>query len=186
MYPCDRPCFYPIRIGASSIPVAQLAAHMHSGRALHPLHDRHSRHILHWAGEISGAVRAECPAQLEQAFALGAWALELLPTGRADLEIRLDARVAVVAGLTLGHLGQQRFFLQLALVNLRQGLSWAQDHVDEETPDEEDGDEQGRQYLRQEVLRARANIAKRPHNQANPEDDSKCDQEADNYAQHLI
>jgi hypothetical protein len=47
--------------------------------------------------------------------------------------------MAIVAGLALGHLGQEGLFFQLALVGLGQGLTRAQNHIDEEAADEEDG-----------------------------------------------
>jgi hypothetical protein len=74
--------------------------------------------------------------------------------------------MTVVAGLTLGHLCQQRFLLQLAFVNFCQRLAGTQDQIDEETTNKEDGHKQSRQYLCQEVLRTRANIAKRPDDEA--------------------
>src|SRR5579885_608684 len=79
------------------------ATHLDALRGRHTLHGRHTGHTGH-AGhrgsrEIGGAVGAEGPAQFEQALALGAGTLELLATGWADLEIGLDARMAVIAGL---------------------------------------------------------------------------------------
>ena len=103
------------------------------------MHCWHSRHILHWPWrEICGAVRTECPAQFQEPFALGAWPLELLTAGGADLEIRFDTSMAIVTGLALGHLSQQGFFLQLPLVDLCQCLAGTQDHIDEEPTNKED------------------------------------------------
>jgi hypothetical protein len=92
-----------------SVPVAQLAAHRNAWsalHALHALHGCHTGHTLHGTREVGSTVRAECPAQFEQALALGTGTLELLTTGGANLEIRLYASMTVVAGLALGHLCQ--------------------------------------------------------------------------------
>ena len=79
--------------------------------------------------------------------------------------------MAVVAGLALGHLCQERFFFELAFVDLCQSLARAQDQVDKKATDEEDRDQQGGGDLKRQVLRARANVAERPDDQAYPEDD---------------
>src|SRR2546429_4061089 len=79
---------------------------------LHRWYTWHAWHILHRAtGQIDGAIGAECPAQFQQAFALGAWSFELLAASWAALEIAFDARMTIAAGLTLGHFSKQRFFL---------------------------------------------------------------------------
>src|SRR5581483_3658762 len=84
------------------VTLSQLPAH---GR--HPLHDRHTRYALHGArSEIGSAIRAEFPAQLKQTLAFGASRFELLAAGRTNLEVRLHARVTVIAGRAFGHLGQ--------------------------------------------------------------------------------
>ena len=106
----------------ASVPVAQLAAHRNAWSAWHALHGCHTGHTLHGTREVGSAVRTESPAQFEQALALGTGTLELLTTGGANLEIRLYAGMTIVAGLALGHLCQQRFFLQLAFINLCQCL----------------------------------------------------------------
>ena len=105
----------------------------------HTLHRWHAGHVLHGAtGQIIGAVGAEGPAQLQQALALGAGAFELLTTGRADLEISLDAGMTIAARLTLGHLGEQGFFLQLALIGFGKSLTRTENKIDEESTDKED------------------------------------------------
>ena len=63
-----------------------------------------------------------------------------MTAGRADLEIRLDTGMAVIAGLALSHLGQKGLLFKLALVNLRERLTWPEDHIDEQPADEENGD----------------------------------------------
>src|SRR6266567_2899917 len=98
-------------------------SHGYASGSRHALYRSHARHG--GRGEIGGTIGTEHPAQLEQAFALGAGPLQLLPAGWADLEVRLDTRVAIVAGLALGHLRQQGLFFQLALVNLGQRLARA-------------------------------------------------------------
>ncbi len=113
---------------------SQLLAHRR-----HSLHDGHTRYALHRTrGEVGSAIGAEFPAQFEQAFAFGASSLELLPAGGTNLEVRLHARVTVVAGRPLGHFGQQRFFLKLAFVDFGQCLARAQNHIDEEAANKED------------------------------------------------
>ena len=88
-----------------------IASHGHARIAGYTGHGSHTGHILHrGTGQISCAIGTEGPAQFEQAFALGARTLELLAAGRADLEIAFDTSMAIVAGLALGHLGQQRLF----------------------------------------------------------------------------
>ena len=67
----------------------------------------HTGHIWGKAtGQVRGAVRAVSPAELQQAFALGTRAFKLLTTGGTDLEIGLDAGMAVRAGLALSHFCQ--------------------------------------------------------------------------------
>jgi hypothetical protein len=73
-----------MRACMASITIAQLAAHMHAGSALHGCH---TRHTLHGTGQVGGTVGTESPAQFEQTLALGTGTLELLATGRTDLEI---------------------------------------------------------------------------------------------------
>ena len=121
-----------------------IAAHWDTGvalrHALHSRHARHTRHILYRrsASKIGCAIGTEGPTEFQQTFALGTRAFHLLTARGANLEIRLYTRMAIVACLTLGHLGQQRFLFQLALVNLSERLAGSQNHVDEETAYEED------------------------------------------------
>lgn len=159
------------------------ATHLDALRGRHSLHGRHRSHTGHTGHrgcrEVSSAVGAKRPAQFEQALALGAGALELLAAGWANLEIGLDARMAVIARLPLRHLGQQRLLFQLPLVNLGQSLARAQDQVNEETTDKEDSHQHSGENLRQKILRTRTDIAERPYNQAQPEDDDKGDGKSD-------
>ncbi len=81
--------------------------------------------------------------------------------------------MTIVACLALGHLCQQRFLFQLALINLGERLARPQNHIDEETANEEDRYQQGRENLCQQVLCAGTDITERPDNQTQPENDNK-------------
>ena len=107
----------------------------------HRVHTGHTGHIRHRAADIAGTVGAEGPAQFEETLTLGAGAFELLAARRAYLEIALDTCVAIATRLSLRHLGQQRFLFQLAFVDFRECLARTQDHIDEETADEEGRDQ---------------------------------------------
>src|SRR5260370_1397327 len=99
--------------------------------------------------------------------------------GGVDLEVALRTIVAGGEGLALGQLRQQRLFLELALVELRQRLARAHDEVDEEAAEAEDGDEQCRGDLEHGVLRAGAHITPCPEDQGDPKDHNKGGEEED-------
>ena len=157
------------------------------------MHRRHPRHALHpWhslhrqpASQIGRAVGAVSPAQFQQALALGAGAFQLLAAGWADLEVWFNTCVAIAACLPLGHLGQQRFLFQLPLVDFGQGLPGPQDHVDEQAAHEKHGNQHRRGDLQNQVLRARANIAERPDDQTEPENDHEGNKYADHDTQRI-
>lgn len=152
------------------------------------MHIGHSGHITRHrsAGYIVGAIGAKGPTQFEQALAFEAGAFELLAAGWANLEVALDARVTVIAGLAFGHLGQQRLFFQLSLIDFGHRLAWTQDHVDEKTTDKEDSHKQSGQNLRQEILGARMDIAPCPDHKADPKNYQEGDNITNNQTQQVI
>lgn len=81
--------------------------------------------------------------------------------------------MTVVAGLALGHFRQQGLFFQLPLIDLGHRLARAQDHINEQATYEENSYQQRGQNLRQEVLGARTNVTEGPDHQADPENDQK-------------
>jgi len=55
--------------------------------------------------------------------------------------------MTIGAGLTLGHLGEERLFFQLTLVNLRQCLARTENHINEQSPDKEEYNQDGGENL---------------------------------------
>jgi hypothetical protein len=74
----------------------------------------------------------------------------------------LDPIMAGRAGLALSHLGQERFFLQLPLIQFCQSLAGANNQVDKEATHIEDRYQYSGGYLQDAILGARSDVTPGP------------------------